>query len=344
MYFDVEPKSKREDFFNYSFEYGLFKKSLRDTEKIIAVVGVRRVGKTSLLNLIYNETDGAKLWLDGRIISDPRTEIFAAIHETVKSGRSKIFGKIESLNISAFGLGVGVKLGPESRTEMEKRIRGAGRVVVFIDEAQRMKGGALADVVSYFYDRLPQVTFALSGSEIGLVEEILGENDPKHPLYGREIVKVTMGRLSKSAAIQYLKEGFAQLGMSIAEAELSEAIEELDGLIGWLTLYGHERGVRKNTKAIARVTETAARIAASELENFLRTAKNRRLYLSILRNVNGTPWEELRGLASRDYGERLNHGLFAFALARLVKYTFVERRDERYHLSDPLLTKALYLV
>src|SRR3989338_8742839 len=169
MYFEIEPKSNKQDFFNYDYEYGQVKKALQRKEKIIAVVGVRRVGKTSLLNLVYNETSSPKLWLDGRIVTDPKKEIFAAIYETAKAGKPKIFGKIDSLNLSAFGVGMGIKLGPESHAEIEKRIRhSSGQICVFIDEAQRMNAKALADVLSYAYDRFPQISFIVSGSEIGL--------------------------------------------------------------------------------------------------------------------------------------------------------------------------------
>ncbi len=344
MYFEIEPKGRKKDFFNYDYEYGQVKKALQRKEKIIAVVGVRRVGKTSLLNLVYNETASLKLWLDGRIVTDPKKEIFAAIYETAKAGKPKIFGKIESLNLSAFGVGLDIKLGSESQLEIEKKIRGSGHICVFIDEAQRMGTSDLADVLSYIYDRFPQVSFIISGSEIGLVEEILGEGDGEHPLFGREIVKVAIPRLDRNRAMDYLKKGFTQLKFDVGEKELNEAIDELDGLMGWLTLYGYEKGVKKSKDALGKTSQGAAQIAASELVHFFRKTKNRKLYLSILRNVNGTGWEELRSHAGKDFGKRLNPNLFTFALGRLASHSFVEKRDEKYYLSDPLLAKAVFLV
>ncbi len=344
MYFETEPKSRKEDFFNYDYEYNQVKKALQRKEKIIAVVGVRRVGKTSLLNMIYNETKDLKLWLDGRIVDDPKQEVFAAIYEAAKARKPKIFGKIESLNISAFGLGFDVKLGGESRAEIERKIGNAGRICVFIDEAQRMKVKDLGDVLSYFYDRFPQLSFLISGSEIGMVEEILGESDSEHPLYGREIVKVVMNRLDRNGAMEYLKRGFGQLGMEVSDEEIMNAIGELDGLIGWLTLYGYERGVKKSKDALEKTSKSAARIAATELVHFLQGVKNRRLYLSIMKNAAGRNWEELRTYVGKEMGKPLNPNLFNYALGRLVDYSFVEKRDQKYHLSDPLLAKAVFLV
>lgn len=344
MYFEIEPKSKKEDFFNYNYEYEQVKKALQRREKLIAVVGVRRVGKTSLLNVIYHETKSLKLWLDGRIVTDPKKELFSAIYETAKSGKPKIFGKIESLNISAFGVGFDIKLGSESRGELEKMIRNSGHICVFIDEAQRMKTDALADVLSYFYDRFPQISFILSGSEVGLVEEILGESDSEHPLYGREITKIVMERLDRNRAIDFLKSGFGQLGVKEKDGEIESAVAELDGLIGWFTLYGYEKGVKKSQDALNKTSQRAAQIAASELVHFFKKTKNKKLYLSILRNVSGTGWDELRNKASKDFGKQLNHNLFNFALEKLVTYSFIEKKDQKYCLSDPLLSKAVFLV
>lgn len=344
MYFEIEPKSKKVDFFGYDYEYEQVKKALQRKEKITVVVGVRRVGKTSLLNVLYNESKTLKLWLDGRIVTDPKKELFAAIYETVRIGKPKIFGKIESLNISAFGVGFDIKLGNESHVEIEKKIKSAGQVCVFIDEAQRMDIKDLADVLSYFYDRFPQVSFVISGSEIGLVEQIIGQSDAEHPLYGREITKITLARLDRNGSMNYLKTGFEQLGLKIDKVEIEKAVEELDGLIGWLTLYGYERGIKQSKDALKKTSESAARITASELVHFFKNVKNKELYLAILKNATELGWDELRVRAGKEMGVQLNPNLFNFALEKLTIYSFIEKKDEKYQLSDPLLQKAIFLV
>ncbi len=344
MYFDPEPKSNKKDFFNYGYEYALIKKSLHGKSKIIAVIGVRRVGKTSLLNVVYHETTTLKVWLDGRIVSDPKKEIFSAIYEVARTGKPKIFGKIESLNVSAFGIGVGIKIGPESQVELERKIRDSGQICVFIDEAQRMKGNELADVLSYFYDRFPKVVFIISGSEVGLVGDILGEEDSEHSLYGRNIVKIPMERLDKNEGMEFLSKGFVQTGVVVSSGEIANAIETLDGLIGWLTLYGYERGIMKNANALSKTTETGARIAASELTHFFKKTRGKQLYLGILRNASGIRWSELKVRVEKELGRQLNPNSFTFALAKLMDYSFIEKKNGKYYLSDPLLLKATFIL
>ncbi len=43
---------------------------------------------------------------------------------------------------------------------------------------------------------------------------------------------------------EFLKRGFNELGMNIANHEIDEVINKLDGIPGWLTLYGYYRGVQ----------------------------------------------------------------------------------------------------
>ena len=344
MYFTTLPKEKKEDFFNYNYEYDELKKALDRRDRIMAVLGVRRVGKTSLLNIIYNEVSGLKLWIDGRIVSNPKKELFSAIFEVVKSGKSQIFGNIESLNISAFGIGLDIKIASESLIEIEKKIRSGGKICVFIDEAQRMNRGDLADVLSYFYDRFPDVSFIISGSEIGLLENVIGEYDAGHPLYGRYIAKILMNRLDKNQAQDFLTAGFGQLGVVPEKGEFEEVISQLDGLIGWLTLYGYERCVVKSASPLEKTVEVAARIVASELTSFFKTIRNKALYLAILNNSGGITWEELKFKTGKKLNEELNDNSFNSALDRLLAYSFIEKKDAKFYLSDPLIAKATFLI
>jgi len=345
MYFSIEPKSNIKDFFNYRREYGEIKKALKRGEKVIAVIGVRRTGKTSLLNIIYHEINGKKVWIDGRIVCDPKKDIFSAIYEVAKEGRSKIFGKIESISISVSHIGLRIrKISRNSFVNMENTITRAGKIYVFIDEAQKMDPKQLANLLSYFYDRLPNITFIISGSEIGVVEDVLGEKDPKHPLFGRHIVRLEMKRLDEEKAMEYLTLGFDQLGFKISDDEIESVISELDGLIGWLTLYGYERAVLKNKNALERVKELAAQLVATELQNFLDRVKNKKLYLTILRNANNVTWSQLSAYVNKDMRKQINPNTLTQAIEKLMRYSFLAKEGNKYLRPDPIFLDATFLL
>ncbi len=153
-----------------------------------------------------------------------------------------------------------------------------------------------------------------------------------------------MKRLVNDKSIEFLESGFRQAGFKISKEEIKQAVEELDGLIGWLTLYGYEKAIIKNHDALNKTKEIASQIAASELNHFLKKTRNKKLYTSILHNAVGISWSELRFQASKELKKDLNPNLFSYALEKLVKYSFIEKNNGSYQLADPIMTKALFLL
>jgi len=345
MYFDLTPKSKREDFFNYSHEYEELKKAIERKDKIVALIGVRRVGKTSLMKVVYNELKMPKLWIDGRLVESPKKEIPVMMTDVLKSGQAKIFGGIEGVNFSAFGVGLGLRIsGVANISAIEKLIENVNHLYVFIDEAQRMNLKALGDLLSYFYDHFTKISFIISGSEVGLINELLGAEDSEHPLYGRDVTKIEMKRLDRDKSIDFLRAGFRQLNVNVKNDEIFAVIDELDGLIGWLTLYGYKRGVAKSEMALKETLDTAAQIAASEFSHFLKKRKSRVVYVAVLRHATGVSWTELKTKVEKNVGRSINPRLFAFVLRELMRYSFVDKLGDEYKISDPLLFKAALIV
>ncbi|MFA5383010.1 MAG: ATP-binding protein [Candidatus Micrarchaeia archaeon] len=346
MYFELAPKENKEDFFNHENEYFELKNAIKRKDPIIAVLGVRRVGKTSLLNILYHETKTLKLWIDGRMIQNPKIEIPLMINEVIETKKSKIFGRIEGLSVSAFGFGVGIKTtNTLEYTTLKKKIESLGGITVFIDEVQRIDNKSISDLLSYFYDKLPKISFVLSGSEVGLVEEILGEQDGTHPLYGRHITKIIMKRFDKNGSFSFLQSGFQQIDVPISTRELKEVINELDGLVGWLTLYGYKKGFVKDPNALKETIKLASQIVAGEIENFLKNRKDRRLYILILQNASAPiTWTELKLRVEKNYKKQINSNTFSFALSELAKYSFIENTLDGYKICDPILFNAVMQV
>ncbi|MCD6330835.1 MAG: ATP-binding protein, partial [Thermoplasmata archaeon] len=78
MYFDPEPKSKKEDLYNFEKEYKALHNAIKRNERIIVIKGIRRTGKTSLMKVVYNELKNPKAFIDGRIIPPKQKDIFNA--------------------------------------------------------------------------------------------------------------------------------------------------------------------------------------------------------------------------------------------------------------------------
>ncbi len=341
MYFDIRPKENKEEFFNYNYEYNLIKRALEREVPITFILGVRRVGKTSLMSVLFHELKGLKVWIDGRILKDPKRDIFNILNKSLNSDQPAIFGNINSLNFNFAGLGLEFNM-DKSSMDIERRIsKYKGTIYVFIDEAQRSSKD-LSDVLSYFYDRHRNVRFILSGSEVGLLREIIGVNDPEHPLFGRYILEVKMNRLDRDRAFDFLKLGFEQVGEEISVDEIFKVLDELDGLIGWLTLYGYERAILKNSDALLKTKNLAKEIVAQELEHFLKNKHTKQLYIEILRNANSVGWSNLYDRVNQRLKRYVNESSFSSALENLLKYSFLEKRMNKYVIADPLIIDALH--
>ena len=331
MYFSIGPKESLKDFFNYREEYRRVKAALKRGERIIAIHGVRRVGKTSLMNILFNEIKGINIWADGRIIGNSR-DLLEMLAEGIKS-KGGIFGAIKSIGISIGG----VEITAERRFSEEK-IRKAKRVNLFIDEVQ-YAGKEIAKALSYIYDRFPNVKTIISGSEVRMVEEVVAVNNPSHPLFGRRIELVKMKRLSSEKAKEFLKVGFDEVKVRVSNREIEEVIRRLDGLIGWLTLYGYERGIARSSNALEKVESIAVSLVKEELKGFLRSKKNKALYISILKYASRRRWKELLSLVRDELGE-VNSASFSRALKELINYSFLEKEGEAYVQADPMVREA----
>jgi hypothetical protein len=68
--FDPRPKESREDFFDREKELELIQAYAKKGSPIILCLGVRRIGKTSLLKVFLNETSYPHLYLNARKLAD----------------------------------------------------------------------------------------------------------------------------------------------------------------------------------------------------------------------------------------------------------------------------------
>lgn len=98
-----------------------------------------------------------------------------------------------------------------------------------------------------------------------------------------------------------LQRGFLKLDswsilkLIFKEAEIEEAIEKLNGYVGWLTYYGNFRCVRKlsHEEALNETIREGCKVLIDELSHFLR-GRQKELYIKVLRLArNGARWSEI---------------------------------------------------
>ncbi|MCD6227815.1 ATP-binding protein [Candidatus Micrarchaeota archaeon] len=356
MLFDVAPKKARKDMYNYSEEYLTLIKAIKD-EKIIVVKGVRRIGKTSLIKVAYSELKMPKAYIDVRGISPSKVSewntvifrCFKKMNETIDVTKKvkkmikgvEITGKLGFVEIGAtFSIPRSEDI-IEEIEELDKKLGKLGKkAVLFFDEVQITKKFGASNLFAFIYDNTNNITLVLTGSEVGILEEFAGYSSDS-PLYGRAREEIDMRRLSPSQSLEFLKLGFIELHMNVPDEELLNTVESLDGIIGWLTLYGHYRRKISHKKALTRVLKEAEKITHNEIERFLRNkgpAKTR--YLKILKALSKRPmsWGDIKRMLPKVTDARINN-----YLEQLIKYSFIEKVKKEYRLADPLISQGFKL-
>lgn len=354
MLFDPKPKRRREDLYNFDEELAMLRKFFG--EPLTVVIGLRRTGKTSLILTALEEVTTPYLFIDLRSVVRSWREFYELLSYCLTdflSRVSRVRGFYEYLQrvlgvirgVSVSGFSVEFSWGRDRPTPIQifTAIDSVAeeygtKVLIVFDEIQRATGvigSAIQSSIAYAYDHLKNISFILSGSEMGVVYRFL--KDPEAFLYGRAYLEVRTRRLSRYESIDFLERGFSELNYRVSREEVEEAVDKLDGVIGWLTYYGYTRVFqRRNPEEIWR---DAIGLARDELNNFLmyRVSKDRyRLVLKLL--AQGVrEWGKLKLELERIEGHKVSDRVLHEILHTLRSHSII---DEENRFLDPLVEEA----
>lgn len=357
MFFQERPIDDPKDFYNRELELERLKKSMFE-RAITLVVGIRRTGKTSLIRVATK--DIVNIYIDARRFEERSYIIYRDFLEEFRKGLNLLIPKYRKILkylklISGINI-IGVKIEfswnkerPSFSSILDCLNEWAGeeniRLVIIFDEAQefiKMKGFNLTPVISYAYDNLENISFIFAGSKIGMLYNFLRIDDPSSPLYGRYMEKIVLNPLTREQSIDFLEKGFREVGVKIDKRILNMAVDKLDGIIGWLSYFGLTAMREGLTdKTIEKVLEKASKLALQELYNFIRLKGSKR-YIEIMRAVkNEATWSEIKRYLELKTGEKIYSSALSRLLKNLINAGFIEQRDKKYFIPDPVLRYAI---
>ncbi len=181
----------------------------------------------------------------------------------------------------------------------------------------------------------------VSSSQVGLLYDVLGIENPENSLYGRLVSEVRVRKLSRDESADFLERGFTEAGVTVSKHVIEEVVKELDGLTGWLTFFGwsYVNGVRD----LEGVVDAASRQEAEEVRRFLTRTRSEKRFKTMLKLVSQRPmrWSELKKALEFDEGIEIDDHNFNALLQRLTKAGLIEKRDEHYTVPDPVLAIAV---
>jgi len=362
--FKLEPKESLDELYNFEEEIKMLR-LVYETGRVAAVLGLRRTGKSSLVKSFLNSFNVPHIYIDvrraavaaGRVTARGfAAELGRALtdllrrEDSLKGKLIRALGSISGVSVSLPTLSVSLSWG-RGRADLAALLEAVNRaaeeagrrVALAIDEVQELRwlGVGVAKLLAYIYDNLPNIVVIVTGSEVGLVHDVLRLGDPESPLYGRAVVEIKMKRLTREQALDFLRRGLSEAGMRPPERELEEAVDLLDGIIGWLTYYGWARS--SGIGSLEEIADTAARQEAAELEKLLVKSRAEARYRAILKAAALRPmrWAEIKRAVEAQEGAEIDDKNFTELIRHLVKMGILEKTGEHYAIADPIVRRAV---
>jgi len=357
MYFDPRPKTRREDL--YDREEGLeqFSKAL-SYAPLIVITGLRRTGKTSFLNVALAEADQPHAVLDLRGLpynpsyADMVRRIEGAFNQIDRRWFSNLSEALKHLRgVSILGNEIGFdwsKSGVDFPELFGKVDSWASehkkRFLMAFDEIQLVRGDRwLPRLFAHIVDTYRNVTLVVTGSEVGVLFDFLGFDDPKSPLYGRHFVQIHMGSFSASRAEEFLTRGFQQIRLAAPPEVIRYAVQRLDGVAGWLTLFGTRCRDRNSCSSdlVDEVVSEGGRLAREEALKLCAHSRRYGSILNFLAKAGSASWAQTRAVLEAREQRSMTNSAVSSLLGTLVKTGLVLKSDGKYEIGDSLLTQGI---
>jgi len=205
-------------------------------------------------------------------------------------------------------------------------------VILAFDEVQYLRGPLgkeFAEVLAYLYDH-SDLRMILSGSEVGLLYDFIGVENPKAPLYGRYFAEIKLERFDEFKSKDFLIKGFEQVGVDVDGDVLDYAYEKLNGIVGWLVLFGLKSLEKYPSKEVVdEVLDEASKLSFEEFKKFLQKHRPaERRILEVVRAIatGKRTWSEIkRHLESVERRERFQIAPFKERLKLWLKHPSLKK-------------------
>lgn len=328
--FDPSPKSDPRFLYSRDKELNDLATHLRERLWII-LLGPRRIGKTSLARCALAKLGYRYLVIDSRENSDLAQALTSSFISSERSFQAQAGVALPPLSISVSYSKTWLK------DVLDSFLRKIDRLVVLIDEAQWLRNPRgvamlLAHIYDYHYDK---VTLIITGSAVGVMKSIT-EPGARSPLYGRAMTRMEIQRWSPSVSLGFLREGCREKRLSFNESFMVKVVDTLDGIPGWLTLFGYNYSLnpKQSDTSLKRTLDEAMKIVAEEIESVSKIAAGWARQMRVLRELSKGPkrFSELAQAAS------LTNQALSRHTDMLERLHYIEKnQNSKYMITDPIL-------
>ena len=367
MLFDELVKENIRDFYDRRREMELLKNGILECRRIILILGIRRIGKSSLIKVTLNHNKIPYIYIDVRSIYRQYNYISSyAIHYALESALnrlskssfwSKLLDYLKNIRgVSVMGVEVRFSESPQKITVIMPQLFNAlndwasdnkSKIALVFDEAQYLRYSKInfRSIIAYIYDNLPYITVVLSGSEVGLLHDFLRVNDPRSELYGRYMYEIVLKRFNREQSIDFLYKGFQEYGIEPPTDIIEEAASAFGGIVGWLVYFGRlsvDKGLSR--EVIIETFIKGSKLVKEELSKLYKRSPRYRYVLEAIAQGN-TTWSSIKKyITARELKPIYDSALYEILLT-LEKMGIIEKvleKDEiKYKIVDPVLQYAV---
>ncbi len=354
--FEPIPKERREDLFNFDMEVNKIITGLKDSlTRMIVLKGLRRTGKSSILRVALSEAKLNYVLIDMREFEDldRRTfslELSEILNSIIRGRKRAILEWIKAVSFVVMKIELGKR--EAEPTFMYKFIlrkiddwarRKKTYFVIAIDEAQELAKINFDKYLAFVYDNLKHIKIVLTGSQVGVLSNIL--DNPKRPLFGRARIDIDTRYLTKEEAIKFLTQGFKETGIKVDEKTIEYVVSRLNGVAGWLTLFGWYVTKGKTIEeALDKTLELGMKTATEEFQSFLETrGTGKKRYIEVMKILaeGQKRWKEIKTLLEIRLKRNIPNNQISKYLNELRKYGFIMKKNNKYLIPDPLLRRGI---
>jgi AAA+ ATPase superfamily predicted ATPase len=363
MFFDLGPKDRKEELFGRDEEISEMLRLLTLGNWIV-VLGPRMTGKTSLVKVTLSELQKREkkyetLYLNLRGTRSIRG-LLESLAESINANQDilsktkKFLANVKSIHVGPDGLTLERDSSKPTVTLLSLfgvLDRSEKKYVIALDEVQVLApvSGPLLALLANVFTSYNNIKFIFTGSQIGLIKALLDPTTSSSPMFGRPPAEIRLKPFPRKTSEAFISSGLKQCRVdALSQDRLLEVESKLDGIAGWLTMFGNFYGIRRlgYEKALGKTLSEGRKIALSELENFLK-GRNRSNYMAVLKTIKGSgslgsSWSEIkRGAEMLLKNGDINNKTITSTLDSLVDAEILMDLEGRYRIIDPLLVEAV---
>lgn len=319
-----------------------------------AVLGARRVGKTSVVKTFLNHYRYRFLYFDlspfmGLRAVSLRSLVPAEIgfNESSLSSEAQLSLAVVSFRLKRVRITSDV-FQSNLVTLLQELSRKFRRFVLVFDEAQVLpfiKGINYRGLLQLIHNNYHNISVILTGSMPGLLEKMISPANASMPGFARYIEEIEVPKWGREDSVEFLRQGLRGKGIAYTEEELEAAYEELSGVPGFITYYGLLRTSGLNhEKALAKASDYAISQWERDLKAFTQVY-NSHLYIHVLATladtVTGATWSEIMKELEKRTGRAVSKSTLHRIINNLLRAGMIQKKDHNYLITDRPLKKAV---